>query len=192
MGQSASSRRWREGAAGSSASSAGGVGLACALSVELSPITLPASCAQLPTAGLDTPRREPTEQSSAAAAAASAQIRAPRAVTAQWLLPAPGSAAGSVPAAEHAETAAAQAANTRSDAAPGVVAGDAALRGAQLAATRRELDGARDRILALLQQVVATQAARDRALEQANQQVGSLRSAGRIPVAPPRMSTDGR
>ena len=173
MGQSVSSRRRRDGAARRTSSSAGGVGLACALSVELSPITLPSSCVQLPKADeLDTPRRDVTERSGATEAGA--QLRAPRVPTPQWLLPAPDSAVGSVPAVEHAETAAAEAAaNTRGDAAAGlIVINDAALRGAQLAATRRELDAARDKILRLLQQVVATQAARDRALEQANQQVG--------------------
>ncbi len=175
MGQSASSRRWRDVALRRTPSTAGGVGLACALSVELSPLTLPAGCVQLPTARLDTPCRNPTEQSTAVEAAG-AQLRAPRAATAQWLLPAPDSAVGSVPPAEHTETAIAGAADASSDdAASGVTAtNDAALRGAQLAATRRELDGARDKILRLLQQVVATQAARDRALEQANQQVGVI------------------
>ena len=48
--------------------------------------------------------------------------------------------------------------------------------GAQLAATRRELDAARDKILRLLQQVVATQAARDEALHQANEQVTLARN----------------
>ncbi len=174
MGQSASSRRGRDGDARRTSSTAGGVGLACALSVELSPLALPAGSVQLPVARLFTPSQDPTEDS---AAADSAQLRAPRAVTARWLLPAPDSAAGSVLTAEHAETVAARAADVNSDdAAPGVVTNDAALlRGAQLAATRRELDGARDKILRLLQQVVVTQAARDRALEQANQQVHSPR-----------------
>ena len=173
MGQSASSRRWRDGAARRTSSTAGGVGLACALSVELSPLTLPTGCVQLPTARPDMPCRTSTEQSDAGGA--SAQLRAPCPATEQWLLPAPDSAVGSVPAVAHAVTAAAGAAITQSDnPALGVTAtNDAALRGAQLAATRRELDGARDKILRLLQQVVATQAARDKALEQANQQVGA-------------------
>ena len=179
MGQSASSWRWRDSAAQRTSSTAGGVGLACALSVELSPITLPTTCVQLPIVGHNTPHQDPTEQPDAAGA--SAQLHAPPPATAQWLLPAPDSSVGSVPAVKHAETAADGAADADSgDAAPGVtVTNDAALRAAQLAATRRELDGARDKILRLLQQVVATQAARDRALEQANQQVSFPCAASR-------------
>ena len=174
MGQSASSRRWREGTIQSS-SSAGGVGLACALSVELAPMTLPVSGVHLPMPALEQPHSSPPEQSAALQATAQ-QLVAPR-PTANWPLPAPGSTAVSVPAAQLIDDAATVALNgERVDpAARRLESGDAALRGAQLAATRRELDAARDRILRLLQQVVATQAARDHALEQANQQVRCIR-----------------
>ena len=162
MGQSASSRRYRE-ADTKRTPSAGGVGLACALSVELSSVARPATCLQLPAASLS---HRPEAAHRAAAAGGVAQSRGRRA-TAEWLLPAPDSVAGSIMKAQHHKEAL-ESRNT--DGVRGVTS-DAALRGAQLAATRRELDAARDKILRLLQQVVATQAARDEALVQANQQV---------------------
>jgi hypothetical protein len=132
--------------------------------VELSSVARPPSCLQLPAASLPPP--EAAHLAAATDGVAHSRGRA----AADWLLPAPDSAAGSITQASRRDEAS-ESKDVGCIAGSRGVNGDAALRGAQLAATRRELDAARDKILRLLQQVVATQAARDEALQQANQQV---------------------